>query len=207
MTRSAVRALALGPALFFLSGCCWTHLSRGPETLVVVVPSRHDGHVGAVVVHRGTEREVLDTAYAAARLGARGTVRRSELKPKEVEKIFAVASQALPPRATSYTLYFALATLDLTPESRETLKALMADLAGRPAAQIAVIGHTDRMGTPENNEALSLRRAKRMRERLIREGVPASIVHAFGVGEREPIVDTDDGVAEARNRRVEIIIR
>ena len=49
MSRAVAKALAFGPALFFVSGCC-CYVPQEAETTVVVVPSRHDGHVGAVLV-------------------------------------------------------------------------------------------------------------------------------------------------------------
>jgi outer membrane protein OmpA-like peptidoglycan-associated protein len=42
---------------------------------------------------------------------------------------------------------------------------------------------------------------------LIRRGVAPENIVAFGRGKREPIVPTPDGVAEPRNRRVEIYVR
>lgn len=193
-------------ALSLLSGCCWNALSRQAETLVVVVPSRHDGHVGAVVVSDGTNRQVLDQAYATARIRA-GKLHRTSLTAGDIDKIFGVASEALPKQARTFVLYFDLGTEGLTQESNRQLDDVLDEVANRPAAEIIVAGHTDRMGTPANNDALSLKRAQHLRERVIQRGAAPAIVHAIGMGEREPIVDTPDGVAEARNRRVEIIVR
>ena len=66
MTSRVNRALAIGPALFFLSGCCNCFVPQEAETTVVVVPSRHDGHVGAVLVTHGKQQRLLNTAYATA---------------------------------------------------------------------------------------------------------------------------------------------
>ena len=53
---------------------------------------------------------------------------------------------------------------------------------------------------------LSLRRARKIRDDMVKLGVPAQIQVA-GRGEREPLVATEDEVAEPRNRRVEISVR
>jgi OmpA-OmpF porin, OOP family len=42
---------------------------------------------------------------------------------------------------------------------------------------------------------------------LIERGFKAELVEAVGRGEREPLVPTDDEVAEPRNRRAEILVR
>ncbi len=70
-----------------------------------------------------------------------------------------------------------------------------------------MIGHTDRVGTLEANDALSLRRAEAVRALIIERGFEAARVRAVGRGERQPLVATDDEVDEPRNRRVEIVVR
>jgi outer membrane protein OmpA-like peptidoglycan-associated protein len=46
-----------------------------------------------------------------------------------------------------------------------------------------------------------------VRDRLVTAGADAGRVASAGRGEREPLVPTDDGVAEPRNHRVEITLR
>ena len=207
MIRALGRALALAPAAAALQGCCWLWNPSGPETVVIVVPSRHDGHVGSVVVSRGEERQVLDSAYATATVKERGHVHKTSLKPEQVEKMFGKASAALPRKSITFTLHFELAGKTLTPESLAQLDEVLKEVANWEAAEIEVVGHTDAMGTPENNDALSLRRASHVRQLLVDKGASPGTVRAIGMGEREPVVPTDDGVAEAANRRVEVLIR
>lgn len=207
MTRALLRLPAVALALSLLPGCCWLWNPSGPETLVVVVPSRHDGHVGAVVVSKGAERQVLDTAYASVRVKERGHVHRVAADPAQVEKLFGRASAALPRKSMSFTLHFELAGQALTAESSARLDEVLAAAANWEAAEIEVVGHTDRLGTPENNIALSQKRADHVRALLVERGANAAAVRAIGMGEREPVVPTEDGVAEAANRRVEVTIR
>ena len=72
---------------------------------------------------------------------------------------------------------------------------------------IVIVGHTDRVGTDEYNDALALRRAETVRAVLIRRGLVAENITTSGRGKRELLVPTAEGVAEAKNRRVEIIVR
>jgi OmpA-OmpF porin, OOP family len=207
--RALIRALAFWPALFFVSGCC-CFVPSEPETVVVVVPSRHDGHVGAVVVSRGERRQLLNTAYATARAGPKGEIRHAALKPRQLEELkqtFAAASAALPPKAETYVLYFEFGTEDLTAESSQTLDTILSEVANRATAEIICVGHSDAAGTAERNLELSQRRAERMRNLVIERGAPPAMVTAFGVGSSDPEVRTADNVEEARNRRVEITVR
>ena len=70
-----------------------------------------------------------------------------------------------------------------------------------------VIGHTDRVGAVPYHDTLSLRRAERVRDELVKVGIAAERIRVAGRGEREPLVATPDEVAEPRNRRVEITVR
>jgi outer membrane protein OmpA-like peptidoglycan-associated protein len=72
---------------------------------------------------------------------------------------------------------------------------------------VQVIGHTDTAGSNAVNDPLSQQRAEVVRRGLVARGIPADRVTATGRGERELAVPTADGVAEPRNRRVEILVR
>jgi outer membrane protein OmpA-like peptidoglycan-associated protein len=71
---------------------------------------------------------------------------------------------------------------------------------------VEITGHTDRAGSDQLNNALSLRRARVVRERLIREGVPAALITARALGESKPFMQTEDGIGQPENRRAEITI-
>ena len=151
--------------------------------------------------------QVLDKPYAAARIREPGRAEPGVVSEEEVGQVFGPALAAQPPRPLSFTLYFLEARDELTPESQRVMQQIFAEIGRRPDPEIAVIGHTDRMGTVPSNDALSLRRAERVRAELVKLGIPASRIEVAGRGEREPLVATDDEVPEPRNRRVEISIR
>lgn len=172
--------------------------------LVVVLPSA-DGHTGAVVVERAGSRIVLDQPYAADRVGRESDpVRLSE---REVRSTFGATLAAIPPRPVSFLLYFIRGSDELTEESRGELARMLAELRLRPAPDVLVIGHTDRVGKDADNDRLSLQRAERVRQSLVAQGIAAERIRASGRGERELVMPTADGVDEPRNRRVEINVR
>jgi outer membrane protein OmpA-like peptidoglycan-associated protein len=172
--------------------------------LVVVLPSA-DGHVGTVVVESQGRRTVLNQPYAASRIGPdAGPTRLSE---QEVKGAFGVALGSIPARPASFLLYFITGTDQLTEESRGALDRMLEELRRRPAPDILVIGHTDRVGSEPDNDRLSLQRAERVRASFVAQGIAPERIQASGRGEREPIVQTADGVDEPKNRRVEINVR
>jgi outer membrane protein OmpA-like peptidoglycan-associated protein len=63
------------------------------------------------------------------------------------------------------------------------------------------------VGSDDYNDTLSRQRAEVARQALVYRGLAAEQAVTVGRGKREPVVPTADGVAEARNRRVEILVR
>jgi len=172
----------------------------------VVLPGR-DGEVGAIAVTAGGESRVLDRAYAAARVRDPGKIEADTATEAQVREAFGAALAAQPPRPVSFVLYFREGQDEFTPDSKQLLQAILAELARRPAPEVSVVGHTDRMGSVPYNDTLSLRRAERVRSELLLLGIASERIQVSGRGEREPLVSTEDEVAEPRNRRVEITIR
>jgi len=74
------------------------------------------------------------------------------------------------------------------------------------AARISATGHADRSGSVSYNLGLSERRAERVKQELIRLGIPENEIAITWKGEAENLVPTSDGVREPQNRRVEIVI-
>ena len=66
-------------------------------------------------------------------------------------------------------------------------------------------GHTDNVGLPENNLALSTERAISVVAYLVRKGVPKEALTAKGYGDSKPIAANDSAENKQRNRRVEFV--
>lgn len=176
------------------------------KTLVVLVPDA-GGKVGAVGVKSAQGETVINSAYATATTTGNAAPVTGTSSAAQVQQTFGETAKALPSPPVSYTLNFLEGRDEYTPESRQTVETVLRELAKRPAAEITVIGHTDRVGALEYNDKLSLQRAERVRADFIKRGVAERAISVAGRGEREPLVATADEVAEARNRRVEINIR
>jgi outer membrane protein OmpA-like peptidoglycan-associated protein len=176
------------------------------QTGTVILLPEKDGRSTAVVVRQGDQEVVLDRPYAAARQTTSG-VRAYASNPQEVETLFGAALAAQPSRPTAYTLYFKEGGDEFTDESKAILADVLADIAKHPVPDIVVVGHTDSVGNDTANDALALRRAETVRAILVGRGLSPASIAVAGRGKREPLVPTPDGVAEPRNRRVEIIVR
>ena len=203
--------LVLGMLGLALLGACAQQPTRGfgPGVSVVVLPKPPDGHVGAVVVHPldGGKAVLLDKPYVEANLRDRKTVQTSPIDKKSVDQTFGKTLAALPAPPTSFLVYFVEGTDELNPDAKRAIDGVAAEIARRPSPEISVVGHTDFTGTDQYNDTLSLQRAVRVKDLLVRRGIPAKMIQTAGRGKREPLVKTSGDVAEPKNRRVEIIVR
>jgi outer membrane protein OmpA-like peptidoglycan-associated protein len=190
-------ASALLPAL--LAGCA-------TQSGTVVLLPANDGHDSAVTVTQAERRILLDRPYAAARLTSSGP-QPYTATAEEVQALFGPALAAQPARPTAFTLHFVEQTDQLTEESKPILESVFAEVARHAVPDVVVVGHTDRVGSDAANDTLARQRAEAVRAALIGRGLAPESVSAVGRGEREPLVPTADGVAEPRNRRVEIVVR
>ncbi len=190
-------ALALLAAL--LLGAC-------ASERVILLPSA-DGRPSAVVVRDLDGSELLlDRPYAAT-VRSLGSNRLYQEGVDQTQSRYAPLLQARPLPPFSFTLYFESGSDRLTPESRAQFARIKHEVTARPAPEVMVIGHTDRVGTRADNDALSMQRAQTMRDLLVAEGLLGGKIEVAGRGERELLVPTADEVDEARNRRVEVSIR
>ena len=76
-----------------------------------------------------------------------------------------------------------------------------------PTITVAIVGHTDAVGSLAGNTALSKRRAESVRARLIEDyGVDPEQLQADGVGYLAPIASNLTDAGRAANRRVDVIL-
>jgi OmpA-OmpF porin, OOP family len=77
-------------------------------------------------------------------------------------------------------------------------------LRDEPGVDVSVDGHTDARGTDEYNDRLSERRARTVRDHLVRLGVEESRLRTQGFGESRPVATNETEEGRAQNRRVEL---
>jgi OOP family OmpA-OmpF porin len=93
----------------------------------------------------------------------------------------------------------------IKPESEPLLREVLGLLNGTPALRLSIDGHTDNVGNPSANLALSKRRAEAVRNWLVGQGVSANRLSAQGFGDTRPVADNRAEEGRARNRRVELV--
>jgi OmpA-OmpF porin, OOP family len=105
---------------------------------------------------------------------------------------------------SEFIIFFGHNKAELTPAAMEVVREAASSAKENGVANVKLVGHADRSGSDNYNQALSLRRANTVKSALVREGVSESTIAVDGRGESEPLVPTADGVREPQNRRVNI---
>lgn len=176
--------------------------------LIVLLPDT-DGVVGLIRVQTPQGSVELDTdRESAVTDDAQGAPQSTgTFLVDDVEAVFGRALAAAPAPPVAFLLYFEQGTDRLTPESAHKLSEVLETVRLRKLPQVEVSGHTDRSGSTAFNDQLAQDRAELVAQEILGLGVPERVLTVVSYGERAPIVPTADGVSEARNRRVEIVVR
>ncbi len=105
---------------------------------------------------------------------------------------------------TTFTIYFNNA--DFINEQAQFSK-IIKFLSQKEDAYIQIIGHTDTKGSFAFNNKLAQKRAEIVAQKIIESGVKYLYMEVNSYSEHNLAVKTPDGVSEAMNRRVEVLIR
>jgi len=180
-----------------------------PKQNVFVLLPEGNGTSGGIVVRNQAGAQDLSQPYQAVRV-ERADVAPSApftLDPAEVTRLFGAAVDALPLPEILFVLHFDEGRDVLNAESEAQFPAILNAIRERQSTAITVIRHTDTTATPQFNYQLGIRRAQGVAALLLRQGVTADDLFVSSHGDTDLLVKTGPGVAEARNRRVEVIVR
>jgi OmpA-OmpF porin, OOP family len=117
-----------------------------------------------------------------------------------------VPTTTIPAETTSTVLYFPMDSDHLGDTAQAALAQLVNYVKSAGNVTVTINGHADRVGSEQYNLDLSQRRARFVVGALKQAGISEQLLKYFAFGESDPAVPTEDGVAEPRNRRVEIFI-
>lgn len=90
------------------------------------------------------------------------------------------------------------------PSAYNLLNGLAKALAQNPSLTVSFHGHCDNIGTAEYNQVLSKKRAKAVKEYMIKKGIQEYRMKTKGFGFTKPVAPNDTKEGRQKNRRVEI---
>ena len=113
-------------------------------------------------------------------------------------------SPELAARVPLRPLFFPSGAAGLTARDSTYLEGVAQYLLHNEDAELEVLGHSDNLGTWQQNLRLSGRRCGAVRDYLVSLGVDHSRLILEAFGERQPIAANDTPQGRAKNRRVEL---
>tara|TARA_R110002050_G_scaffold57423_5_gene129345 strand:+ start:267455 stop:267964 length:510 start_codon:yes stop_codon:yes gene_type:complete len=168
--------------IFSMTGCSSIHNSIGPDKMLSDL--------------RAQTEVPLDVASGETPICV-----VKEVAPSPQKQIVRI------PAPYNAKLYFLLDKTVFSPESEKESKEVYQTLLKRNDSEIIISGHTDTSASNEYNDALSQRRAEKVKQDLIDLGIAEDVIHISSEGENRLLVSTPDGTVEVLNRRVEINVR
>ncbi|MBF0152173.1 MAG: OmpA family protein [Magnetococcales bacterium] len=94
---------------------------------------------------------------------------------------------------------------DIPASAHSSLNEVVKVLKQNPGLNFEIQGHTDNRLGPKHNNPLSNKRAKAVKDYLVKHGVSANRLTSKGLGQSHPIANNKTNAGRAENRRVELI--
>lgn len=98
-------------------------------------------------------------------------------------------------------ILFATNSYEITPESQEVIDAFIEYLNEYPKIRCTIEGHTDNVGSDEDNLILSENRAKAVADYIIKSRIREDRIKYKGYGAKKPVADNSTEEGKAQNRR------
>jgi outer membrane protein OmpA-like peptidoglycan-associated protein len=177
-------------------------------TTTVVLADNH-GKENAIVVQTDAGSTTIDKTgqYVSISSKNEAPTNVQTMSEDEINKKFKSAIEAIPLEPVHVNLYFKNNSNELTDASKEKLPYILIQIKERTPCDVSIIGHTDTKGSASYNTKLALERAKYVKSWVVSSNVELNNLKVESYGESDLLIQTEDNVAESRNRRVEIFIK
>jgi len=192
--------LILTAMAMIVSGCT--------KTTVILLPD-DDGNVGKVTLNTKAGETLLSEKNQIATASSENSKPETKgiASDEEIKTQYKDLIEAVPMKPVSFLVYFKFGTSQLTAQSLKLIPEVVTAAKEREPSEISIIGHSDTMGAENYNIKLSLKRANVVKKILTSEGMDIKHIEVTSHGENDLLIKTKDGVSNAKNRRVEIMIR
>lgn len=178
-----------------------SEVKAGTE-LLVPIPTGDNYSIN--VVKEGylyhSENFALDAEYAAAKPFEK--IISINPIPKESNEEVIVESKPI----VLNNIFFETGSATLKPESNLEIDNLADQLKDNTNLKIKILGHTDNVGSENDNLRLSEARAKSLYEALTQRAIPSQRLSYEGRGESQPVADNNTPEGRQKNRRTEFVI-
>ena len=177
------------------------------ETGEIVIESYSDGLNGAFLVCLPPDRDYALNVLRAGYLFFSSNFSLKGVDASESVSLEAPLNKLRPGnKMVLNNIFFDTDSYALRPESKVELGTLIKQLMINKNIRVEIGGHTDNVGSEEENRRLSEQRAQAVVSHLIEAGIETSRLVAKGYGETEPVASNDSEDGRSKNRRTEMKI-
>jgi outer membrane protein OmpA-like peptidoglycan-associated protein len=170
--------------------------------------SEYDGNYAAVIKVEKAEEVVL-TVKAEDKIVESQLIKTktAEGKPNTfAEKQVKIADVKIGVPYILKDINYGVNSAELTQSSLLVLNEFIEYLNDNPTFKIAIHGHTDNVGNPQQNLVLSTDRAFSVRAYLEEKGIESARLSHKGFGSNKPKMSNATEIGRATNRRTEFVI-
>lgn len=108
------------------------------------------------------------------------------------------------PADNGHMLFFDWGKAELTGDAKATLDRIAEEFRASGKGQLLLQSSSDRSGPAGANLRMSRKRADSAADYLVGKGIARSAIRIEAMGESQPLIETQDGVREVQNRRIDV---
>ncbi len=108
------------------------------------------------------------------------------------------------PKSKSLDIVFEPLSNKIAKKSNLKIEQFARFLKENPFYNVLIVGHTDDVGSEEDNLILSQKRAQSVKDELLKYKIDETRLNALGMGESQPIAENSTSEGRYENRRTEI---
>lgn len=214
-----LKAFALSMCAALLLSSCGTWKNTGWGTTIGTVAGtavglgigywadrNGDSNTGKIV---GASVGAAVGATTGALIGRKMDKAAAAAKEVEGAQVELVDVNGLPAVKVTFEsgILFGFNSSTLSDEAKASLTEFAGVLKTTPDADVAILGHTDNVGSDKANQSVSEKRAKAVAKFLTEQGaVETQIKDVLGMSSTQPVASNDTEEGKAQNRRVEVFM-
>lgn len=174
-----------------------------PKSVVVPVTVAEKPIAPPVIAEKPVDTPVIAAPVAVSKDSDNDSVLDQNDRCPDTASGFKVDENGCPLKATVND-HFVFNSDHIDSTAASEIRAFVVFMNENPLYKATITGHTDSIGTPEHNQMLSVKRAEKVKNALIEQGIAAERLTTVGKGESMPIVSNMLKEGRAENRRIEI---
>lgn len=154
-------------------------------------------------VKNGTNPYVPDYPKKVAKLEKETKKEEAKKIEKEVEK---TKPKGFHPLLTQARIHFEFNKAEIKKEYMPYLNVISKYLKTHPNLKVKIVGYTDNVGSEKYNKILALKRAKALKEALVKFGVSPKRIEIIGKGKKDFLFNNKTDLNRFTNRRADFFI-